>query len=124
MALLVFNTKISCFYKNFLIIIYELLCLVMINHKCNNCALNWLQVRNLDKKQKKPRKTEEEVTEELVRLMIQYDSISNVGVNTNVEKVIKYDELVSTMKKNERLTKMQKQNIFVWCIDKDVYSKN
>ena len=51
-------------------------------------------------------------------------NLNNVGVNTNVEKVLKYEELASTMKRNERLIKMQKQNRFVWYIDKGVYSKN
>ena len=38
----------------------------MINHKCKNCALHWLKVRNKqnENEQKKPRKTEEEVAEE------------------------------------------------------------
>ena len=41
----------------------------MINHKSNNCAL-WLQVRNLENRQNKPMKAEEEVTDKLVRLMV------------------------------------------------------
>ena len=52
-----------------MIINYGLLCLIMINHKSNNCAL-WLQVRNLENRQNKPMKAEEEVTDKLVRLMV------------------------------------------------------
>ena len=53
-----------------MIINYGLLCLIMINHKSNNCALHWLQVRNLENGQNKPMKTEQEVTDKLVRLMV------------------------------------------------------
>lgn len=67
-----------------------------------------IQVRILENKQKKPRKTEDEIKEELVCWMVEHGVIENEGLNEKGKKITKYEDAVKKFKESYKFVNMVK----------------
>ena len=65
---------------------------------------------------KKTRKSKEKFKEELIKLIVQWDSFENKQLNEKAEKVTRYEYNIPIVREYERIIKTQYKNIILLCI--------
>lgn len=64
---------------------------------------------------KKTRKSKEKFKEELIKLIVQWDSFENKQLNEKAEKVTRYEYNIPIVREYEKIIKIQYKNILL-CI--------
>ena len=64
---------------------------------------------------KKTRKSKEKFKEELIKLIVEWDSFENKQLNEKAEKVTRYEDNIPIVREYERIIKTQYKNILL-CI--------
>lgn len=64
---------------------------------------------------KKTRKSKEKFKEELMKLIVEWDSFENKQLNEKAEKVTRYEDNIPIVREYERIIKTQYKNILL-CI--------
>lgn len=62
---------------------------------------------------KKTRKSKEKFKEELIKLIVQWDSFENKQLNEKAEKVTRYEDNIPIVREYEKIIKTQYKNILL-----------